>query len=84
MLAVDDEAVVVAFRRPTPDDCLHALRATIPHLTRSSLQAIARPRGLDDRTRTFQARPAPPRAGADHLRSADETEGGARRQRVAP
>jgi transposase InsO family protein len=40
VLSVEDEAVVVAFRRHTLlplDDCLYALQATIPHLTRSSL-----------------------------------------------
>src|SRR5882757_7324392 len=40
VLSLDDEAVVVAFRRHTLlplDDCLYALQATIPHLTRSSL-----------------------------------------------
>ena len=39
MLSVEDEGVAVAFRRhtlPPPDDCLHALQATIPPLTRSS------------------------------------------------
>ena len=39
VLSVADEAVVVAFRRHTLlplDDCLHALQATLPHLTRSS------------------------------------------------
>ena len=38
-LSLEDEAVVVAFRRHTLllDDCLYALQATIPHLTRSSL-----------------------------------------------
>lgn len=40
MLSLEDEAVVVACRRHTllpQDDCLYALQATIPHLTRSSL-----------------------------------------------
>ena len=40
VLSVEDEAIVVAFRRHTLlplDDCLYALQATIPHLTRSSL-----------------------------------------------
>jgi transposase InsO family protein len=40
VLSIEDEAVVVAFRRHTLlplDDCLYALQATIPHLTRSSL-----------------------------------------------
>ena len=37
---VEDEAIVGAFRRhtlPLLDDCLHALQAATPHLTRSSL-----------------------------------------------
>ena len=40
VLSVEDEAIVVAFRRHTLlplDDCLYALQATLPHLTRSSL-----------------------------------------------
>ena len=40
VLSVEDEAIVVAFRRHTLlplDDCLYALQPTIPHLTRSSL-----------------------------------------------
>ena len=40
VLTTEDEAIVVAFRRHTLlplDDCLYALQATIPHLTRSSL-----------------------------------------------
>lgn len=40
VLSIEDEAIVVAFRGPTLlplDDCLYALQATIPHLTRSSL-----------------------------------------------
>jgi hypothetical protein len=40
VLTVEEEAVVVAFRRHTLlplDDCLYALQPTIPHLTRSSL-----------------------------------------------
>ena len=39
-LCVEDEALVVAFRRHTLlplDDCLYVLQSTIPHLTRSSL-----------------------------------------------
>jgi hypothetical protein len=39
VLSVEDEAIVVAFRKHTLlplDDCLYALQATIPHLTRSS------------------------------------------------
>ena len=40
VLSVEEEAIVVAFRRHTLlplDDCLYALQPTIPHLTRSSL-----------------------------------------------
>jgi hypothetical protein len=39
-LTIEEEAIIVAFRRHTLlplDDCLYALQATIPHLTRSSL-----------------------------------------------
>lgn len=45
VLPGEDEAIVVAFRRHTLlplDDCLYALQATIPHLTRSSLFAAPR------------------------------------------
>jgi hypothetical protein len=38
VLSMEEEAVVVAFRKHTllpPDDCLYALQATIPDLTRS-------------------------------------------------
>src|SRR5215210_421469 len=40
VLSIEEEAVIVAFRRHTllpRDDCLYALQPTIPHLTRSSL-----------------------------------------------
>lgn len=40
VLSLDEEAMIVAFRRHTLlplDDCLYALQPTIPHLTRSSL-----------------------------------------------
>jgi hypothetical protein len=42
VLSAEEEALAVAFRRHTLlplDDCLYALRATTPHLTRSSQQA---------------------------------------------
>lgn len=42
MLSVEDAAIIVAFRKPTLDDCLYALQATIPHLTRSSLHRCLR------------------------------------------
>ena len=39
VLTIEEEAIIVAFRRHTLlplDDCLYALQATIPNLTRSS------------------------------------------------
>jgi transposase InsO family protein len=49
VLAVEDEAIIVAFRRHTLlplDDCLYALQATIPHLTRSSLHRCLQRHGI--------------------------------------
>ena len=50
MLSIEEEAIIVAFRRHTLlplDDCLYALQPTIPHLTRSSLASLpAAPRHL--------------------------------------
>ena len=49
MLSIEDEAIVVAFRRHTLlplDDCLYALRATLPHLTRSSLHRCLQRHGI--------------------------------------
>ncbi len=49
MLSPKDEAVVVAFCRHTLlplDDCLYALQATIPHLTRSSLHRCLQRHGI--------------------------------------
>src|SRR5688572_31302679 len=40
VLTLEEEALIVAFRKHTLlplDDCLYALQATIPHLTRSAL-----------------------------------------------
>ena len=48
-LSMEDEAIVVAFRRHTLlplDDCLYALQATIPHLTRSSLHRCLQRHGI--------------------------------------
>ena len=55
VLSIEDEAVVVAFRRHTLlplDDCLYALQATIPHLTRSSLHRCLRRHGISCRRST--------------------------------
>src|SRR3954470_12683101 len=49
VLSLEDEAVIVAFRRHTLlplDDCLYALQPTIPHLTRSSLHRCLRRHGI--------------------------------------
>src|SRR6195256_6801342 len=43
VLSFKEEAIIVAFRKHTLlplDDCLYALQATIPHLTRSSLHRL--------------------------------------------
>ena len=48
-LSIEEEAVVVAFRRHTLlplDDCLYALQATIPHLTRSTLHRCLQRHGI--------------------------------------
>lgn len=49
VLTIDEEVVVVAFRRRTLlplDDCLYALQPTIPHLTRSSLHRCLQRHGI--------------------------------------
>src|ERR1700727_699378 len=49
VLSIEDEAVIVAFRQHTLlplDDCLYALQATIPRLTRSSLHRCLQPPGI--------------------------------------
>jgi transposase-like protein len=49
VLSPEEEAVAVAFRRHTLlplDDCLYALQATIPHLTRSSLHRCFQRHGI--------------------------------------
>jgi transposase-like protein len=49
VLTVEEDAVIVAFRRHTLlplDDCLYALQPTIPHLTRSSLHRCLQRHGI--------------------------------------
>src|ERR687890_1747260 len=49
VLSLEQEAIVVAFRRHTLlplDDCLYALQPTIPHLTRSSLHRCLQRHGI--------------------------------------
>src|SRR6202140_1602781 len=48
-LSPEDEAIIIAFRKHTLlplDDCLYALQATIPHLTRSSLHRCLQRHGI--------------------------------------
>ena len=49
VLSLEEEAIIVAFRRHTLlalDDCLYALQPTIPHLTRSSLHRYLQRYGI--------------------------------------
>ena len=49
VLSIQEEAVIVAFRRHTLlplDDCLYALQPSIPHLTRSSLHRCLQRHGI--------------------------------------
>jgi len=73
VLTLDEEAIIVAFRRHTLlplDDCHHSLQPSIPHLSRSSLHRclqrhdISRlPEVGDDKPakKTFKAYPPGPR-----------------------
>src|SRR6201994_44463 len=50
VLSIEEEAIIVAFRRHTLlplDDCLYALQATLPHLTRSSLHRCLERHGIN-------------------------------------
>src|SRR3982750_167063 len=49
VLSIEEEAIIVAFRRHTLlplDDCLYALQPTIAHLTRSSLHRCLQRHGI--------------------------------------
>src|SRR5208282_4746630 len=49
VLSIEEEAIIIAFRRHTLlplDDCLYALQATIRHLTRSSLHRCLQRHGI--------------------------------------
>lgn len=61
MLSIEDEAVIVAFRRHTLlplDDCLYALQPTIPHLTRSSLHRCLQRHGISRLPDVAEDKPA--------------------------
>lgn len=49
VFSIEEEAIIVAFRRHTLlplDDCLYSLQPTIPHLTRSSLHRCLQRHGI--------------------------------------
>src|SRR3954468_17040818 len=61
VLTIEEEAVVVAFRRHTLlplDDCLYALQPTIPKLTRSSLHRCLQRHGISRLPETEGEKPA--------------------------
>ena len=61
VLTLEEEAMVAAFRRHTLlplDDCLYALVATIPHLTRSSLHRCLQRHGISRLPDTDGEKPA--------------------------
>ena len=61
VLTLEEEAVIVAFRRHTLlplDDCLYALQATILHLTRSSLHRCLQRHGISRLPETEGDKPA--------------------------
>src|SRR6478752_10373812 len=71
VLSVEEEAVVVAFRRHALlplDDCLYALQPTVPHLTRSSYTGVCSATGSLG-CRRSKAKP-PPSANSRPIRSA--------------
>jgi transposase-like protein len=61
VLSIEEEAIAVAFRKHTLlplDDCLYALQATIPHLTRSSLHRCYQRHGISRLPDVEGAKPA--------------------------
>jgi transposase InsO family protein len=61
VLSTEEEAIIIAFRRHTLlplDDCLYALQATIPHLTRSSLHRCLQRHGISRLPETEGNKPA--------------------------
>ena len=59
VLSAEEEALAVAFRKHTLlplDDCLYALQATIPHLTRSSLHRLFQRHDISSQARRQDGR----------------------------
>ena len=74
VLSIEEEAIVVAFRRHTLlplDDCLYALQPTIPHLTRSSLHRCLKRHGISRLPQVVNE--APPSENSKRTRSAIST-----------
>src|SRR4051812_11216070 len=70
VLSTEEEAIIVAFRRHTLlplDDCLYALQATIPHLTRSSLHRCLQRHGISRLPETEGDKPAKKRFKPDPI-----------------
>ena len=62
VLSIEEEAIIIAFRRHTLlplDDCLYALQPTIPHLTRSSLHRCLQRHGISRLPETEGSNPVP-------------------------
>lgn len=69
VLTIDEEAVVVAFRRQTLlplDNCLYALQPAIPYLTRSSLHRSLQRHGIS-RLPEIEGEASPKRKFRSHL-----------------
>jgi len=61
VLNIEEEAIIVAFRKHTLlalDDCLYALQATIPNLTRSSLHRCLQRHGISQLPQVVGDKPA--------------------------
>ena len=70
VLSIEDEAIIIAFRRHTLlplDDCLYALQPTIPRLTRSSLHRCLQRHGI---SRLPDVEPSPKRKSSRPTRLA--------------
>ena len=61
LLSIEEEAIIVAFRRHALlplDDCLYALQPTIPYLTRSSLHRCLRRHGISQLPQVEGSKPS--------------------------
>jgi hypothetical protein len=84
-LLLEDEAVLVVFRRHTLlplDDCLYALQATIPHLTRSSLHRGLQRHGISCKGKKHKFKTYP--VGYFHIDIAEVRTAGGAEARSSP